>query len=205
MEPYKIDTRVKKAMNQRLYLIGIETNKTLNSEHVKIYKIVGSTGNIYTVTINEIASCTCLDFLTHHCRCKHIYFVLLRVIRIDPIYKDKEIFTIEELVIMSNETKHVEGLYIANIFINKYNDLMGLNDDDMNLIKMVEAKLEDACPICMDDILNDEEYIVCEKSCGKCVHKNCFTVWTANHPPNCLYCKKPIIKQIVNYINIYDN
>ena len=46
------------------------------------FYILGSSGNVYTVEIGQEHKCTCLDALKGH-MCKHIFFVLLRILRVD--------------------------------------------------------------------------------------------------------------------------
>ncbi len=47
------------------------------------YGITGSTGdNIYTVRIGTVPSCTCPDFELNRYRCKHIYYVLVRLLHV---------------------------------------------------------------------------------------------------------------------------
>ena len=46
------------------------------------FSVLGSTGNVYTVTIGEAGnSCTCPDNYKARGRCKHALFVLLKVRR----------------------------------------------------------------------------------------------------------------------------
>ncbi|GJP43712.1 hypothetical protein CLOM_g3144, partial [Closterium sp. NIES-68] len=46
------------------------------------FHVLGATGNVYTVTISQQPSCTCPDSGNGNL-CKHILFVLLRVLRVD--------------------------------------------------------------------------------------------------------------------------
>jgi SWIM zinc finger len=45
------------------------------------FKILGSTGNVYTVTISHIPSCSCPD-ATKGNHCKHLIFVFLKVLSV---------------------------------------------------------------------------------------------------------------------------
>jgi hypothetical protein len=56
--------RIERALNQRLYLLAIA--KSSNESFSREYKVLGQTGNVYTVVITHIPSCTCkfrIDFL----------------------------------------------------------------------------------------------------------------------------------------------
>ncbi|KAJ0964809.1 hypothetical protein J5N97_025947 [Dioscorea zingiberensis] len=65
-----IADRIVRAIHHRLRLLHRS-----NSE----FFILGATGNVYTVTLAAIPSCTCPDRTVP---CKHILFVLLRVLRL---------------------------------------------------------------------------------------------------------------------------
>src|SRR5690348_6998146 len=77
---------------QNLYLIEIGDHDM--NTYSKSYIIMGSTGNIYTVTIKDIPSCTCPDYISRGCRCKHIYFVLKRIIGVN---EDELTYSTEDL------------------------------------------------------------------------------------------------------------
>ncbi len=78
--PDGIWQRILRAKTQRLYLIhrgAIENNQCE-------FAVLGSTGNIYNVTMKHLPKCTCPDFTRgHNHLCKHILFVLLKVMAID--------------------------------------------------------------------------------------------------------------------------
>lgn len=65
--------RKQRGSTQPLYLI-----ETLDSTEMyeKSYSVMGSTGNVYTVTIKHTPECTCPDYTTRGNRCKHIFFIL---------------------------------------------------------------------------------------------------------------------------------
>lgn len=46
-----------------------------------VYSVLGSTGNMYRVTISHRPSCNCPDSLRGH-RCKHVVFVLLKFLKV---------------------------------------------------------------------------------------------------------------------------
>jgi hypothetical protein len=52
-----IHERIKRALNQRLYLLAI--NQSSNKPVYREYKVLGQTANVYTVIITHIPSCTC--------------------------------------------------------------------------------------------------------------------------------------------------
>jgi len=51
----------------------------LEGELKEAFKVLGSTGNVYTVTISHVPSCDCPDALKGN-HCKHILFIFLKVL-----------------------------------------------------------------------------------------------------------------------------
>ena len=46
------------------------------------FKVLGSTGNVYTVTIEQVPKCDCPDFGKGN-HCKHLIFVMLKVLNVE--------------------------------------------------------------------------------------------------------------------------
>ena len=70
-------TKIIRARTQRLYMISAE----IESDYCRKYAVLGSTGNVYTVTISQLPDCTCPDCGKGN-TCKHILFVMLKVLRV---------------------------------------------------------------------------------------------------------------------------
>lgn len=174
-------TRKERGVTQKLFLIEtIETNK----ETEKKYVIMGSTGNVYDVTITNEPKCTCPDFVTRGNRCKHIYFTLLKIMKINN--PDKQVYTDEELNDMFKNIPAITNALCVNEQIkNKYYITKSKGKDRITI------RDDDLCPMCLDDIKNGEEYDYCKNKCGRCIHKSCFLVWCIKNPANCLICKTP--------------
>ena len=154
---------------------------------------MGSTGNVYDVTISNIPICTCPDFTTRGNRCKHIFFILIRIMKeTDP---DKDEFSDDDIKLML-QNKNLFSVYTANnITIEKYKKLT--ND------QIISAKgIDDLCPICLDEINIGEEYEFCKQDCNRCVHKICFSMWCKKNVAKCLFCKKPWNVNASPYINL---
>lgn len=182
--------RKSRCFEQKIFLI--ET-LPITDEFERSYIIMGSTGNIYTVKINSQPSCNCPDFLTRNNRCKHIYFILLRIMRI----KNPDIPTYSnlELIDMFLNIPDIVNTLLAKPEIkNKYTEL---KSSPIN----PKQKTDDLCPICLDDLVNGEELDFCKYSCGKSVHKNCFKIWSKIKPvPICVFCQKNWEK--IKYLNL---
>jgi SWIM zinc finger len=46
------------------------------------FVVLGTTGNVYHVNIDRLSRCSCPDFQSKGLHCKHIFFVLLKVLRV---------------------------------------------------------------------------------------------------------------------------
>lgn len=152
----------------------------------KVFKIMGSTGNIYDVTLSNELSCTCPDHKNRGSKCKHIYFVLMKILRIKDI--DQDIFTDKELKKLVAQLDIVDGIKLSSDLMLKYKRS---KDGDVEIIPHDPIGLDDACPVCMDDISNGEEFLHCKWSCGRCIHTECLDIWYKKRPNhNCIFCMK---------------
>ena len=94
---YSVISRKEKALTEKISVL--ETIKKRNtsshpSEIEQTYLVLGTTGNVYDVVIKKEPTCTCLDFTTKNIRCKHIYYVLMNVLKINEdnqFYKEHEL------------------------------------------------------------------------------------------------------------------
>lgn len=165
-----------------------------DDDTVRKYVVRGSSSNIYYVTIKNIPECTCPDYLTRSNRCKHIYFVLIRVMKVTDV--DKKMYDDDELKIMfKNVPAIMSNLIVSAELKLKYENIK--NNDE----KKVEKKeTDDICPICLDDLENGEQLDFCKYSCGKHIHMQCHKMWTQNKTPTCVFCRSDweIVKQITN-------
>ena len=111
-----MDSRIAKAYNDRLYLV--ESIPPENEDDaLREYIVMGSTGNVYRVKIKHEPSCTCPDNRMRKERCKHIYFILLRVMKVDN--ETQEYYDDEELVEMFKHIPQITHNLIANRAIRK--------------------------------------------------------------------------------------
>ena len=86
--------RMERCFTDNIYLIeALPPDSEDDTE--RTYVIMGHSGNVYNVTIANRPHCTCPDFYLRRNRCKHIYFVLMRIMNIenptDKFYDDDEL------------------------------------------------------------------------------------------------------------------
>ena len=165
--------RIERCYTDNIYLIE---SFMPDSEFKRKYLIMGNSGNTYMVTITNIPKCTCPDYNIRHNRCKHIYFVLIRIMKINN-YHSKQ-FSDDELNKMFKNIPEIA----QNL---RYNGEKSTEE------KGVNQKFDkgDICPICLDDLENGKELDYCRYSCGKTIHKKCFSMWKKSKGGICVFCR----------------
>lgn len=72
-----MDERIRKALSQPIFLITI---KKINSNEF-IFLVEGTKGNEYIINKNnDVYKCSCPDFKNRRQSCKHIYFIIYKVL-----------------------------------------------------------------------------------------------------------------------------
>lgn len=155
-----------RALTQRLTVMGRERYGSDDIPEEKV-SIAGSTGNLYTVIIGLVPECDCPHAKKGN-QCKHIIYVMLRVLkaREDIAY---------QLALTSSELRtvfhHAPPIPSATVDPSSSSS----NDEDTN-----RKPIEGECPICYTEFEPDLEAIVyCRHACGNNVHKECMKSWAA--------------------------
>ncbi len=191
------DPRQVRGRTQRLYLIESVISQGFTE---RTYIVMGSTGNVYNVMISNKPTCTCPDFTTRFKKCKHIYFILERVMRLQNEIIMKDFYTNAELCNIFNDALEITDNVVIDPLKKKVYD--ELKQDMLNINKEVDKKdTDDLCPICLDELDNDMELSYCKHKCGRAVHTECFGMWTKVNKALCLFCKSPWNTQ-VKFINL---
>ena len=169
--------RIERCYTDNIYLIESFPPDDDEDDPERKFKIMGHSGNVYTVTIAKHPKCTCPDFFLRRNRCKHIFFVLMRIMNIDN-YTDSS-YTEGELIDMFNNIPPIAQ------------NLMYKGSAVPNEGKEVEQKFEkgDICPICLDPLENGKDLDFCRYSCGKTIHSKCFSMWERTKGSICVFCR----------------
>ena len=168
--------RIERCYTDNIYLIeSLPPEDTY--PYQRIYVIMGHSGKIYNVTISNVPNCTCPDFVHKGHRCKHIYFVLMRIMNIIN-YKEKY-FSDEQLLEMF--------LNVPPVAKNLMYEGEKISEEE----KEVNQKFDkgDICPICLDPLENGKDLDFCRYSCGKTIHKKCFSMWEKTKGSICVFCR----------------
>ncbi len=202
----KIDSnpRKEKAKTQKLYLILAHPH---DDKLIRKYDIMGSTSNVYTVNISNVPTCTCPDFtVRHNKKCKHIWFVLIRILQATTQLQEIDQYNDVQLKKMFiNIASKVEAQFQAgDAVVNKYNKYKQLKINGDGKVTPTKIDDEDNCPVCLCNLLDDEETLIyCQYYCGHSVHKDCFEVYSKKQASKkCLYClhdwEKSVDSQYIN-------
>ena len=78
---YRQQARLQRALQQRLFLLDRNCHDPLR----QLFVILGTTGMVHRCVVTfPQAHCSCPDYGAHHHWCKHLLFVICRVLRADP-------------------------------------------------------------------------------------------------------------------------
>ena len=167
--------RIERCFTDNIYLIESIPPQN-NHPYERNFVIMGNSGNVYQVTIANYPKCTCPDYARRSNRCKHIYFVLMRIMNISN-YNDYD-YTNEELTQMFLNIPP-----IAQNLVYK-----GENPQEQKVVNQKFDK-DDVCPICLDPLENGKELDYCKYSCGQTIHKKCFKMWEKSKGAICVFCR----------------
>lgn len=168
-----------RALTQRMFVLDRERDTPPDQPPTEIVSLAGTTGNVYTITIDQTPSCNCPHAQKGN-QCKHIIYVLARVLRV-PEHLEYQ------LAFLSSELRQIFAQ--APPLPSEQAD-GGANDGNR---KPVEGE----CPICCVDFEpenSDEEVVYCKAACGNNVHKECFQQWAATKQGGsvtCPFCRTP--------------
>ena len=85
---YDLLTRIHKANSENIKLVYLTEDL-----YGYIFFVLGSSDFIYKIIINKkYQKCNCEDYYNHNILCKHILFILFRVIRLYRYTQEKKIF-----------------------------------------------------------------------------------------------------------------
>ena len=174
-------SRRQRSLTEPIYLLKM---KPIKNKFMREFNVVGTSGEIYTVKINQNPSCSCPDNECNGNICKHIYFIFLRVMNswgnIKSKYKQEKLLTIFKNIphFISDDIAYNNAA--KNNFANHFKEKT-----------IITQKLGDICPICLIDIDTKSNLIdYCKYGCGKSVHKVCFNMWNKSSKSNtCVFCR----------------
>lgn len=140
-------------------------------------RIAGSKGNVYTIRISHITTCTCPVGLFSRTgsekQCKHILYVLHHVLKAPEHLAYQAAFLHSEL---KELFAHAPPLPTETV---------EEDEKDGN-----RKEIAGECPICFMDFEENEQVVWCKAACGNNIHKGCFDRWAdMKIQVSCPFCR----------------
>lgn len=199
--------RRERGLSENIYLVKLEF-----VSDVLIFHILGSSKHVYQVSlkINASPQCTCPDHKIRKRTCKHMYFVLERVLMksveqwdlVDDIQLIK-LQVEDRLPHLSNEnitseeyTRKYEN-QLNVIKSGKVSDSIKQDEEDVNShardALRTDMRNEDCC-VCLNEIaIRTQLSTVMCMVCKNAVHAVCWSKWKQiNSDDKCVYCRSPM-------------
>jgi hypothetical protein len=167
-----------RALTQRMFVLDRQRDASDPEAPSETISLAGTTGNIYTITIDKVPSCDCPHARKGN-QCKHIVYVLSRVLRAPAELE-------YQLAFISSELKDIFARAPPLPSETAEND-----GKDGN-----RKPVEGECPICCNDFEpeSSETIVYCKAACGNNIHKDCFGQWAATRTGQavtCPFCRTP--------------
>lgn len=181
--------RVTKSLDENIILIFFS-----NQKYGYIFYVLGKSDFIYRIVINKFyQKCNCEDFMTHKKVCKHICFILFKVLKVyrmslnngkislitrDSLF-DTNFFKLNKFeehdwIIFKSKINNI-GSVLKQNFFNKdyYKEFRYYYQQYYFLIHKNMIHSENDCPICYNQT---NKGINCP-TCKNCFHIKCLNNW----------------------------
>ncbi|AYV79941.1 MAG: RING domain protein [Gaeavirus sp.] len=169
---------------QNIYLLGMYRP---TSDLERKFIVTDTSGNTYDVNINEIPECSCPVNAYNGYKCKHICFILLRIMKVTGGMKQK--YSEDDLISMF---LHIPKYINLDIVVRADNETVETVEkvEKIKKIKKMVQRLDDMCPICLDDLGNVKLLDYCKYGCGKSIHKVCLGIYHRSYGKDCVFCRQ---------------
>jgi hypothetical protein len=207
---------IKKALEERLCVIQANHSEDDDAARRRTFAMLGSTGNVYHVTIScDDVSCNCPHGI-RGATCKHLIYVFVRKLKLSrnsPLIRRKTLTDAEWDRLFAADLAAVENLVDADEKTRRAYELLqagkSTKDIDTELAVAASAAAATAasepktdatldadseCPICCCEIEPDEGTVWCRGQCGGNLHTKCFDTWQKHvgaAKTTCPYCRIP--------------
>ena len=172
--PKKIQERINRALSQRLYVISSTAPPSSSSPSARSFQMLGSTGNVYEISISTTPSCTCPDYLNGNAPCKHIIYVLCKALgltRDDPRVWQKALLEVELEDVLNSKVRKTAMASKSVI------DAVSGKTSSRRDCETPSPDTSGDCAICFDS-LGSEKVETC-LTCKGCIHAECMKKWLA--------------------------
>lgn len=171
-----------------------------------VYQIKDEAGTSCRVMLGGTHSCTCQE----KGFCKHLLFVLLKVLRIPPenALSQKNGFTDMEIdvALAGNFENRTRPMRQSVIVKKKRTTVIGKQEENTVDRQILNEEEEEICPICQDDMKKEHMLTWCRKGCGNNIHAKCMKMYAQFNAsskkdilcPLCRECWGPLAMHIIN-------
>ncbi|KAG8950554.1 hypothetical protein FRC04_007373 [Tulasnella sp. 424] len=195
--PQNIMDRVDRVMSQRFFMIDRQRN---DDDLREVFKVLGSTGNVYTVVIDKVPSCDCPDAGKGN-HCKHILFVFFKVLNVSVDTKywyQKALISSELQEVFDNappNPAHVASQQVKEA----YGDITGTSSSQgpSKSTQPPEGRRifeeDDKCAVCCETLKDvpDSDLVWCG-ICKNALNKECYSNYRRSKigkPVTCPWCR----------------
>lgn len=149
-----------RALTQRFCILDRQRVGTLD-QPAETLEIAGTTGNVYSIRIDNVPSCDCPHAMKGN-QCKHIVYVMMRTLKAPSHLAYQLALTTSELKTIFAAAPPLPSEVAASDDANSDGNRKPLDDD---------------CPICYDAFDEHEKSTWCKHGCGNNIHTGCFEKW----------------------------
>lgn len=183
--------RFQRGIEQNIYVIDIDTRKQNDKENPHIlFFVCGTTRNTYSITFTkQNVVCTCMDFKLHKNICKHIYFLIGKVGRLNldqirtmfgTLNTSKSAFL--KTTFFTRKTQQRKKL---SIILQKIVEII-----EKNVKEMKKGDGENDCCICLETLEKNDRCLDCQE-CKNLFHSSCIRFWLDSER-KCPLCRTEI-------------
>ncbi|XWS17702.1 hypothetical protein CRYUN_Cryun33cG0089800 [Craigia yunnanensis] len=188
-----VANRIARALRHPLFLLHRSDSN---------FFILGKTGNVYTVTLCSTPSCTCPDRTTP---CKHILFVLIRVlgVSIDDTCLQRRTLRPCRLSRLLGTPTLLEALAGARLR-ERFHQLFSPAKKQGGSEGDKEIEEGTVCPVCLDEMEKGEKVVACS-TCRNLIHEECLMRWKRSRGrrlASCVICRTRWSADHVKYMNL---
>jgi hypothetical protein len=220
----KVIDKKKRALSQRMMLISRErcngTSSSSSSSSTTLlgedFKVLGSTGNVYSVVIDSKPRCDCPDARKNPSDiCKHLIFVFLKVLKLPediPYWFQKSLLPSELSDLFArakpDPTLTNAKLQSAYLVATGQKEASDATDESSSSSSHGRRNIPQpgdgaCCPICYEDFVPGEikGLVFCETSCGNPVHDECLKQWRKScqaSAATCVWCRTVLSQEKEN-------
>ncbi|POY74544.1 hypothetical protein BMF94_2305 [Rhodotorula taiwanensis] len=192
--------RADRVFAQRFFCVDRKRTSP-TAEH---FSVLGSTGNLYTVKIQNLPSCDCPDGAKGN-HCKHLLFVFLKVLGVPThsnLWYQSALLTSElEAIfalarpapcnVLEDRVKTAFEIATGKKKVDTSTDAGGGD----GLVKKRIPQEGDSCPICYEDFEAGKKtgliFCLSISGCGNALHRECFQNWAkTSKPTTCPLCRE---------------